>query len=274
MSYCVFMDVLGFGKMVADSFNTDNPETLFDQFYQVISSQVKNLTKHRWRAKAQSLWELKVFTDNIVLGYPVFSSEGELEFSHIVSEIADYQLAMALEGFFVRGGLSYGLLFMDEHTVYGPALLEAYELENASAREPRIVLSEKVHELVRAFTDTELYPDPQDSPHNRIILIDPDRQAYINYLERLTYERSGRELVHWESIKKHKTNIETRLEKYYSDPRIWSKYYWLANYHNYFCQKYNYLDGYDTAYLIEAELAKRNPSPLVEPKIGNPGLAD
>lgn len=271
MSYCVFMDVLGFNQIVAEGFKGDNPETIFKQFYQVISEQVQILHSHREANKLPS-WEIKVFTDNIVLGYPVSSPEGEREFSDIVAEVADYQLAMALNGFFVRGGLSYGYLFMDEYTVYGPAILDAYSLESKKARDPRIVLSENVHELVQSFT--EYYEAPQESPYNKAILIDPDGQAYINYLEGLTSVESNEESVHWESIKKHKANIEKGLEKHYSDPLIWLKFYWLANYHDYFCDKYSHVKGYDKASLIEDGLAKRHPSRLVEPSIVKYPAAD
>jgi hypothetical protein len=196
------MDVLGFNQIVEEGFKGDNPEGIFKQFYQVISEQVQILHSHREDNELPS-WEIKVFTDNIVLGYPVSSPEGEREFSDIVAEVADYQLAMALNGFFVRGGLSYGYLFMDEYTVYGPAILDAYSLESKKARDPRIVLSENV------------------------------------------------------------------LEKHYSDPLIWLKFYWLANYHDYFCDKYSHVKGYDKASLIEEGLAKRHPSRLVEASIVN-----
>lgn len=273
MSYCVFMDVLGFNSMVEESFRADRPEPAFIQFYSVITDQVRNLQSLRAGDSKQPGWEVKVFTDNIVLGYPVFSPEGEREFSEIVAQVADYQLAMALEGFFIRGGLSYGYLFMDDYTVYGPAILGAYALESKKARDPRIVLSPKVHESVQAFT--AYYETPQDSPYNKAVLIDPDGQAFINYLERLISVEAGAEIVDWESVKRHKENVEKALEKHYSDPSVWPKYHWLANYHDYFCGQHSHCTGYDMALFIDGGLAKRTPSRLVDvDSLNHPAATD
>ena len=262
MSYCVFMDVLGFHQIVKESFEAASPEPSFNRFYGVITEQVQDLRGRRGDDGQSPGWEMKVFTDNIVLGYPLHSPEGEREFAEIVAQVADYQLAMALEGFFVRGGLSYGRLFMDDYTVYGPAILDAHELESKKARDPRIVLSAKVHELVRSFS--AYYETPQDSPYNKAVLIDPDGLAYINYLERLTSEGASGELVDWDGVRRHKENVEGALGKHYSDPSVWPKYYWLANYHDYFCGQYSHVVGYDEALLIDGELAKRLPSRLAD----------
>jgi hypothetical protein len=262
MSYCVFMDILGFRKITIDSFEEGDYQVLFDNFYRVISTEVQNLNTYAYDEKFRPPWSVKVFTDNIVLGYPVFSVDDDIEFSNIVAAVAGYQLAMALEGFFIRGGLAVGDLFMDDITVYGPALLEAYYLESVSARDPRIVLSSRVYEAVRNYAN--LYPEPHKSPHNRNVLIDPDGQAYINYLEGLIYEEDNNEIVDWVGAETHKLKIERGLKAYYSDSCIWPKYYWLANYHNYFCEKYSSYKGYDKAYLVEGKLSKRHPISLLE----------
>jgi hypothetical protein len=39
MSYCVFMDILGFRKLVIDSFKEADYQDLFEKFYWVISSE-------------------------------------------------------------------------------------------------------------------------------------------------------------------------------------------------------------------------------------------
>lgn len=265
MSYCVFMDILGFKGLVIDSFKEDDYQDLFEKFYRVISSGVENLNAYSSDKDFQPPWEIKIFTDNVVLGYPVFSIENDIEFSNIVSAVAGYQLSMALEGFFVRGGLAVGNLFMDEVTVYGPALLDAYQLESVSARDPRIVLSKTVYESVQNYAN--LYPEPEKSSHNRNVLIDPDGQAYINYLEGLILEEDNKEVVDWTSANTHKLNIESGLKKYYSDANVWAKYYWLANYHNYFCERYSNYTGYNETFLIEAELSKRHPINLLKSTI-------
>ena len=50
---------------------------------------------------------------------------------------------MALEGLFVRGGVSVGEFYINEDIVFGPALLDAHNTESNLACYPRIVLDDK-----------------------------------------------------------------------------------------------------------------------------------
>lgn len=106
-SVCVFMDVLGFAESQKKSFENKTGLKEFQRFYSIIRSELDHLNRQRNEFADDPLWELKVFTDNIVLGYPI----GDGEIQHAESEIGwattaiSYQLAMAREGYFVRGGL-------------------------------------------------------------------------------------------------------------------------------------------------------------------------
>lgn len=60
-------------------------------------------------------------------------------------------------GCLIRGGIATGSLYHAKGVVYGPALLEAYELESQFAQQPRIILSE---ETVRIIGDNPyIVPD-------------------------------------------------------------------------------------------------------------------
>jgi hypothetical protein len=260
-SYCVFLDVLGFTQMVQASFAGGDPAPLFDAFYRIAKAEIARLNGNHFEPDAR-LWDLKVFTDNIVLGYPLFSHDGEAEFGFVVERVAEYQLAMALEGFFIRGGFAIGPLFMDENIVYGPAVLEAYKAESEHARDPRIVLSRGVYSKV--MSHMEYFANPEDSPQNRVLLVDRDGQAFINYLDQLILESADGLEVAWHELRTHKDRVEHNLAKFRDKPAIWSKYYWVANYHDYFCRGHEHLAGYSHEYLIDPKLAKPELSPLVK----------
>jgi hypothetical protein len=151
LSICVFMDVLGFAASQKNSFQNKSGLEEFQRFYSVIKSELDRMNElqNSFTTGGKPMWELKVFTDNMVLGYPLFTPDAESEIGHTITNVADYQLAMAREGYFVRGGLSVGNLFMDTYLAYGPALLEAYELEHETARDPRIVVSPMVRKLLK-----------------------------------------------------------------------------------------------------------------------------
>ncbi len=65
------------------------------------------------------------------------------------------------------------------------------------------------------------------------MLIDADGCAFINYL----YTPIGLETGLEEAlVLRHKTEVETALVKFENSPLVWSKYRWVARYHDFFCQ--------------------------------------
>lgn len=257
--YCAFIDVLGFNKKIEDSFKSKNEHDLFLRFHSVANPFLKQMNEDL----KDSYLCAKVFTDNIVLAYPLISDDGESEFGFTIWTLLEYQLHMALEGFFVRGGLAIGDLFMDDYMVYGTGILNAYGLENKIARDPRIVLSDEVTERLRSHL--KFYANPKSSPQNHHVLIDADGKAFLNYLSELIYDDGEEYLVNWDDLAKHKEQIIKAVEENYSNPEIWSKYFWLVNYHNYFCsEQVASYKGYNTSFLIPEKYARRNPENLVK----------
>ena len=227
----VFADVLGFAETQKQTFGTDVEFSHFKEFYSLIREQLSSLNEvGSGYIHGKPKWEMKVFTDNIVLGFPLLTHDAELEIATIVLSLAPYQLALARRGFFVRGGITLGPLFMDEFVVYGPALLEAHEIEHNLARDPRIVVSKEVCELLKQHIYYRL--DPEDAPQNKEFLVDTDGQIFVNYLGRC-FRSSDNGGLDSDSLRMHKKHIEIGLHDHTSNPRIWAKYSWLATYHNY-----------------------------------------
>jgi len=257
--YCAFIDVLGFNKKIEDSFKANNQNELFLKFYSVANPFLRKMDKD---LEGDFLCA-KVFTDNVVLAYPFISDDGESEFGFTIWTLLEYQLHMALEGFFVRGGLAIGDLFMDEYMVYGTGILNAYALENKTARDPRIVLSDDVTKKVHSHL--EFYANQKASPQNMHVLIDADGKAFLNYLSELIYEDEDGNSLNWEGLSRHKDQIIKAIEENYQNHEVWSKYFWLVNYHNYFCssQAAAY-HGYNESFLVPEKYARRHPESLVK----------
>ncbi len=258
LSYCAFMDIIGFKEMIEELKTTTESESILKRLHKLISNQLRELSKKE-DEDFPADWFIKVFTDNIVLGQMIHSgeaesSEAEWEWGYIVMASMELQLALALEGFFLKGGISVGELFIDDSMVFGPALLEAYRIEQSVARDPRIVLSDSVLELAR--NHVTFYRKPEVAPQYEEILIDSDGKAFVNYLTLLFDDAEDLEYFSdsWKGLEKHKKNIESGLIKYREKPEIWSKYYWLANYHNYFCRQFIHFPGYDKKYKINSKL--------------------
>jgi hypothetical protein len=168
---------------------------------------------------------------------------------------------MAVRGFFVRGAVTVGDLHVGDDIVFGPAILEAHLLESTVARDPRVILSPGMMQLVEKHL--KYYGDPRESPQNAFIFRDADGQAFLNYLGTTIGEEYEGDVADWATVLKHKEAIEQKLEDFHSVPKIWAKYNWVASYHNYFCDEAAHVQGYDSAYKVSSPYHKTSPMRLI-----------
>jgi len=152
-SYCIFLDILGFKREICDAVSKHQEHLLFDKFFKDVAPIFKSATRLHYAIGDQTYshpWRVKLFTDNVVFGFGLYSGEerrdglGEEEFGSIINHVLFVQLNCALKGWFLRGGWADGNLFMDEDTVFGSALIEAHDLESKKAVYPRVLLSKRV----------------------------------------------------------------------------------------------------------------------------------
>jgi len=124
---------------------------------------------------------------------------------------------------------------MDDIAVFGRGLNEAYATESRFARDPRIVLASSVEEIVKIHMGD--YAEPNYSPRSRDLYRDSDGKVFINYLDSvlIAEDEIG---PSYEELLKHKEVVERCLSEHKNNPPIWSKYAWVASYHNFFCEQY------------------------------------
>lgn len=182
--------------------------------------------------------KIKIFTDNMVVAYPI-KGDGEEELDEILENVSEYQFNLALEGLFVRGGISMGDFYINEDIVFGPALLDAHHTESEIACYPRIILDEKTVKRLKEYINQY-----DTVPQKNKILIDNDGQWFLNYLNTIfKYYKECTNEYEFETIKhalllRHKNKIEEMLLLHKENIRVWDKYVWTANYHNCFCDLY------------------------------------
>ena len=177
--------------------------------------------------------------------------------------INEYQFQMALKGFFIRGGLAVDQLFMDENSVYGAALLEAYRLESKVAVNPVVVLCDNTMKLV----DKHLtYYSGEIAPQLRDVLKGPDGRYFLNYLTECIIEGDDREYLDAKSLRLHKRQIESALKAYAAVPAVFSKFAWLAAYHNYFCEMVSSYPEYKDSLKVSETLAATQFQRLIKKK--------
>jgi hypothetical protein len=164
-----------------------------------------------------SEWIATMFSDLLVIATPAYGPE---VLSGLLEQGARLQLDLALKGFFMRGGFAVGLFHDMEDIVFGPALVEAHRLEQDRAVSPRVVLSDHAADCLRDC----------DAP----LLLDQDGRAFIDYLAP-AFDDSSIDID--ALLRNHRRVIARRLDHYRSDSRKWSKYRWVADYHNAICAR-------------------------------------
>ena len=234
-----YADILGFRAQTRDAFTSGTGE----DFLRRIKTSLKKAYDIVRRANdpcpdVSPLFEMKVFTDNIVVAYPLhdpFRDDGEGELGTIMMLFAQVQASLASDGFFLRGAIAYGEHYQDDDVAYGMALLEAVGLEESGGA-PRLVIARSVEPLI----DQQLrsYGAGGSAPHFDELLEDQvDDRLYVNYL--------GSELghfpdypIHLEILPAHRDSVLNGLRGDKGEPRVRSKYEWLADYHNYVCRTF------------------------------------
>lgn len=232
-SFVCFADILGFSEFIKSTPENQKAQLLLD-----LHSHLSQCYEQIKEENVSGFANFKTFTDNIVLAYPRHE-DGEGQLGNIISSISKFQLNMISEGYFVRGGISLGDYYGDDIFAYGPALLEAHDLESIYANHPRIIISEKVAYLITQFI-RHFYGGSHAPQSNEVLLDLEDNIFFINYLEcledGLKDDLSLPEYLN--KVMKHKEKIEEALDKFYNNPKVMSKYSWVGKYHNHFCDIY------------------------------------
>jgi hypothetical protein len=120
---------------------------------------------------------ISTFSDNIVISQPVCG-----ETPLLIMQLAMLQIAAAMSGFLLRGGVTIGDLFHDRECVFGPGLNRAYELESKTAYYPRFVLDSDVAKEFGNIGDIAV----RDGD---VLFLDPFRLGFMDYL------RGSREMM-------------------------------------------------------------------------------
>ncbi len=121
----VYLEILGLRKAMLTA-RTDLVESrrLLRTYTRSLHVALKAITPDEDERTDPLGWKFRIFTDNIVLGIPVLTEDVEHEFGLATMQIARFQLLLALNGWFVRGGVALGPLYFDDEVVFGPALVE------------------------------------------------------------------------------------------------------------------------------------------------------
>lgn len=235
-----YIDILGFKEMV-DKSDCEKIHEILSNFYYI--------TKEEESFKKSLQFKIISFSDTSLRCYKM----REVPIGLLLFELANIGMIQCLllgRGNFMRGCIHAGLFYASRNVFYGPALIEAYNLESKDVNYPMIALSPKISQIMKEKAVFSI---------EHSILIKDDYEDIVNVLFKrnglhyLDYLKVALRMVNKETIPglilMHKELIKKKLIEYSSNPRVLPKYEWLAEYHNSFLES-NHVPGTDQAFYI------------------------
>ena len=136
--YVAFLDILGFKDRVNDPlFPCQDILKMYNQFGIIHKDFYEGET-----GDIVGNVKMKTMSDSICLYIPA-DIPNALFFLTLFCVDFQYELLNMPHCTFVRGGITFGDMYAKDDIVFGPALTEAYLLEEKNARVPRIIIRKK-----------------------------------------------------------------------------------------------------------------------------------
>ncbi len=135
-----FLDLLGFKNLIAGRNDGD-----VDFVVNLIPDMLKTHSGNSGRADL----EVTYVSDSIVISLKTTPTQDALrDLQHLAIYVGRLQHELALNGFYMRGGVSVGPFFHNsaKNILVGPAFLDAYKLETCMSVMPRVIIDNKVKE--------------------------------------------------------------------------------------------------------------------------------
>ena len=233
LSFVCHVDILGYSQLCQEAIKSNLSNKFLNKVRDALNTAYARVRENAKGWNQENIFEIKVYTDNIVIGYPLknnfFHSYGEAELGHIFDVLSEFQLGLAMEGFLVRGGIAIGEHYMDDDIVFGSALIEAVKQDNSGGA-PKVSLAPSLIDVLKRHLG--FYYGPFPAPQTRILLQDVDGSIFINYLENafIGFPEGG---VFIDVFIKHKDTLTKGLIENKGIPSVRVKYEWAARYHNF-----------------------------------------
>jgi hypothetical protein len=131
-----FIDILGWREIVANSLKEPGrASTILESLLRSVFEGLKIQGGFKsWDYQAAA------FSDSIII-----SVNGEAGSIGVILHVVEHMTnAALLNGWLLRGGITYGPMFHSGPIAFGPALTEAYELESRLAIYPRIIVDDEL----------------------------------------------------------------------------------------------------------------------------------
>lgn len=232
--YVVFIDILGFTNMIYKSKECLEEYDKVKKVLECIVSYKQGqellsgfLNDHNERYKDDrypGANEIAIFSDSIIVSYAI-----EDGLNNAIRNISCLVLDLLKMNVLVRGGISCGKVEHNGNVCVGPAMIDAYKMENNVAKYPRIVVDDEAIKRHIERIDNEVVKKLNRASIDELVKCSDDGIFYIDYLPKLRNPDDEDGGV--ENIKRVRDYLCEQLDMDYPIG-VKSKYQWFANYYN------------------------------------------
>jgi hypothetical protein len=216
--YVGFLDILGFSEIVRRS---QKPESRQAPALVIALGKAQSIAEGWSGGLASTMLKWNAFSDSIVISAEPSSNDLQL----LLGMVEHLAQELLFNGLLARGGISRGALHHDDKVMFGPAFLDAYDLEHRVARVPRIVLSKSVYEDCLRFEE-----EWKDALlHTPVVLAD-DGPPFIDVLHSVFEPIDPSDRL--ENVKSLRSNIQNLVADSIFEPDHFAKTTWLAKQFN------------------------------------------
>ena len=238
--YVAFLDILGFKKITTEK-DCAIIKALFNDIELIKFSFDNPLANTIFGENLVEDVDFTIMSDSIVISTPN-TYEGLAYLLFICATIQSRLFLLPDQMTLLRGGISNGKYFKLNNLSFGPALTEAYTLENTHSKVPRIILHTSITESLESngiigksylSESTSECKNLSVSSIIKTFLSNPmeDEYYFVDFLNPLELLR----LFHRD---KTKNSLITRIQNLLKegleskDVKVQEKYEWLNNYFN------------------------------------------
>lgn len=219
-----FIDILGFKNIIE---NTENDRKNLDKLYlmyrEIIDSvnklnEAKTMLKNRETINfsdyllAISECEITLVSDSIFIS---INPEG---YDELMKMLRSFQFRMSHDGYFLRGGITFGDVIHKSEMIFGPAVVKAYELESHHADYPRIIITTET--ITEIFQQIDNYMSERqgngfiytEEDKTKMLKQDIDGYMYIDYLTEYQEHSNNLLLAIEKNLQKADSKIVWKME--------------------------------------------------------------
>ena len=217
-----FLDILGFSEHVLQTISDD--QSIIVQKIGEIEGALEAVRDvlDLDEEKCQGSTQITQFSDCIVISF--LSNEQSGVFFTLES-ILWVLIELVKRGFIFRGGIVRGQLAHDNRLLFGPAMIDAYELEKKAAYYPRVVLDKSIVSLSGDYSAPHHNGSDEIAYVNELAVKDFDGMYYIDYFGAAQKELDDPECDYPLYLENLYKLIEKGLEN--KDASIRIKYQWM-----------------------------------------------